>query len=169
MIIGLFQVALLSYIIVMNTKRKLSLGIVLVFLYGMLACVPIVHTRHAAKFKNCTADSLFIGLSYYNTIDSVFTLLYPSYNTSATNRNDTSGIFLWKKVVIERLDYVSPDSTCRTDREILFHDNDTSYLFLIKCKDAKNHTWDEICKNKLYHRLVITKNILGKFDTNIKY
>lgn len=150
----------------MNTKKVMFLGF---FLYGMLACVPILHTRHAAKFKNCTADSLFIGLSYYNTIDSVFTLLYPCYNTSATNRNDTSGIFLWKNVVIGKFDYVCPDTMCRTDREILFHDNDTSYFFLIKWQDAKNHSLDEIRSRKLYRRVIITRDKDGKFDANIKY
>lgn len=131
--------------------------------------MPIIHTRHVAKFKNCTTDSLFVGLSYYNTIDSVSSLLYPCYNTSEINRNDTSSIFPWKNVVVGEFDYVCPDSMCSADCEILFRDNDTCYFFLVKWKDAKMHSWDEIRKEKLYHRLVVTKDKEGKINTDIKY
>ena len=43
------------------------------------------------------------------------------------------------------------------------------YFFLVKWGDAKKYTWDEIRKNKLYRKWVITRDKNGEYDTNIRY
>ncbi len=53
--------------------------------------------------------------------------------------------------------------------EDLFSDYDTGYLFLIKYRDAKQYTWDEIRKRKLYHRHIVVRDAEGNYDMNIRY
>lgn len=136
----------------------------------MSACVPILHTFHTVRFKNCTEDTLFIGLSYDDNVDSVFWQLSPCYNINVTNGHDTTCVLLWKNIKFDKRYFIYPDSICSTDREVLFHDNnDTSYFFLVKCENAKRYSWNEIRSRKLYRRVIITRDKDGKFDTDIKY
>lgn len=42
------------------------------------SCVPFIcSSRHRIWFKNCTKNTLFIGLSYYDDIDSVTEIMVP--------------------------------------------------------------------------------------------
>lgn len=42
------------------------------------SCVPFIcSSRHRIWFKNCTKNTLFIGLSYYDDIDSVTEIMIP--------------------------------------------------------------------------------------------
>ena len=50
----------------------------------------------------------------------------------------------------------------------LFNNTDTCYFFLIKWKDAKQYSWDEIRIKKLYHRRIVVRDFNGKFDKTIQ-
>lgn len=143
------------------------LEIVLAFLYGMSACVPIVHSRHTVVFRNCTKDTLFVGASLYDNIDSVNSMLFPDY--TRYDDLDTIIVFQHKYLNVHPTSFVLPDSLCSCNLNYLFNEQGICYFFLIKWQDAMNHSWNEICKKKLYHRLVVSKDKDGKFDTNIKY
>ena len=62
-----------------------------------------------------------------------------------------------------------PDSTCWIYDDCLFNKSDTTYFFLIKWSDARKYTWDEIRKNKLYRKWIVTRDKNGEYDTNIRY
>jgi hypothetical protein len=42
------------------------------------------------------------------------------------------------------------------------------YFFIIELQIARNHTWEEICKNHLYDTLVVTQEML-KQGNRIEY
>ena len=43
------------------------------------------------------------------------------------------------------------------------------YFFLVKYRDAKSYSYDDIYAKKKYEVFVVTKNSNGDFDRNIKY
>ena len=123
---------------------------------------------------------MFIGASQYNNIDSVDCQLFPDYNQLANNNLDTTGTSLWKNIEkpygkgfvyikFWKDGYIYPDSTCTIKENRLFEDNDTCFFFLVKWKDAKKYSWDEIRAKKLYRRWVAVKNKDGDCDRNIRY
>ena len=137
-----------------------------IFLFLLSACVPICDTKELAVFKNCTNDTLLICASHYDNISCIDYQLQPSYLPS----NNTSGdikISLWTEINASK-EIIYPDSTCTIDGKYLFADKDTCYFYLIKYKDAINNHWNEICKEHLYGKSIITKNKDGKFNTEIK-
>ena len=62
----------------MNTSIKnMSLsGGILAIIYLLSSCV--YDSRVDARFKNCTNDTLFIGASHYDNLDSVEFLVNPN-------------------------------------------------------------------------------------------
>ena len=150
----------------MNTnKRKISiLGAVLVFICLFSSCVLDMSKR--LYFINYTNDTLLIGASHYDCIDSVDFMLSPGYLSVESDR-DT----LWKDdcLYFESSCVIHPDSTCFIDYYYLSYKTDTCYFFLIKWSDAKRCTWDEIRKNKLYRKWVVTRDKNDEYDTNIRY
>ena len=144
------------------------------------SCIPGCDWGTLLIFKNCTQDTLFIGASQYNNIDSVDCQLFPDYNKLANNSLDTTGTSLWKNIEkpygkgfvyikFWKDGYIYPDSTCTIKENRLFEDNDTCFFFLVKWKDAKQYSWDEIRAKKLYRRWVTVKNKDGDCDRNIRY
>ena len=159
------------------SKRKKCFGGVVLSIFYLLftstTCVRITY------FKNCTEDTLFIGASHYNNIDSIDEQLAPCYDLCANDNLDTSGISLWKERIIMRNSleyyigafkscYIYPDSTCTINDYYLFDKNDTCYFFLIKWSDAKKCTWDEIRDKKMYRTWIVTKDKNGEYDKNIR-
>lgn len=133
------------------------------------SCIPIVHTRVLAVFKNCTNDTVYIGASHYDNIDSVSEQVGPHYNFVANNDLDNSDISLWKGTCFRSDNFICPDSLCSIDADYLFHNADTCYFFLIKWNNAKRHSWNEILTNKLYEKWVVIRNPNGEFEKNIRY
>ena len=119
-----------------------------------------------AKFKNCTNDTLFVGVSSYNTIDSVGWMLEPLYSFEDSIVGNDKDSCLLKEIYADR---IYPDSVGKIYDYMLFDNSDTCYFFLIKYEDAKNHSLDEIRAKTLYKKWVTVRNKEGEFDRNIKY
>ena len=138
----------------------------LILPYVMLSCIPIFDSGVSSIFKNCTNDTLFIGASHTDNIDNVDYQLRPYTNCDI----DSVELLLWKGEIVNASNLVCPDSICLINDYYLFpDDNDTCYFFLVKWRDAKKYSWDEIRAKKLYRRWVTVKNKDGEFDSNIKY
>ena len=123
-------------------------------------------------FCNCTNDTLLIGASHCNNIDDLDYVLTPFYTAKGFNTE----VFSLQKgsapsFCFDERDIIFPDSICSIDYYCLFDNNktDTCYFFLIKWSDAKQYSWDEIRKNKLYRKWVVTRDKNGEYDTNIRY
>ena len=168
---------------ILHYKLGILLGSALVMLGLFYSCKPVMCSRVVAEFKNCTGDTLYIGVSRYDCIDSIEAQLAPCYGIPVANL-DTTEISLWKERVIkygnelysdERVYalkdcYIYPDSTCSIDANRLSnHDNDTCYFFLIKWKDAKQYSWDEIRTKILYRKWYFVSKSKGRYDGNIRY
>lgn len=125
-------------------------------------------------FNNCTKDSLFVGASHCNNMDSMDYVLSPRHLYSASGL-DSLEFSLQKSsnssFCFDEGDIIFPDSICFIDINYLFDNNkiDTCYFFLIKWSDAKKYSWDEIRDNKMYHTWIVTRNKKGEYDTNIRY
>ena len=129
----------------------------------------MIDSRVDAIFKNCTNDTLFIGASHYDNVDSVEFLVNPNYNIHANSDLDTTNISLWKGTFVRGNSFIYPDSTCAINSNYLFQEKDTCYFFLIKWGDAKRYSWDEIRTRKIFRRWIVIRDTAGKFDRNIRY
>ena len=127
--------------------------------------------HHSIRFKNCTNDTLYIGASHYDNIDSLSWQMEPIYYKYYNNwpQVDTTNVSLWKDVYVNADGCIYPDSICLANVENVFLNSDTGYLFLIKYRDAKQYTWDEIRKRQLYHRHIVVRDAEGNYERNIRY
>lgn len=96
---------------------------------------PYMWFKDYRHFTNRTNDTLFIGASHYDTIDSVDCLLQPAYLPIDSDLYP-SKVTLWNGIDVQG-DIVYPDSLFTIDGNYLFNNTDTCYFFLIKWKDAK--------------------------------
>ena len=155
----------------MNIDKKNTnlLGVTLIILCVLSSCRPIIDSRVDAIFKNCTNDTLFIGASHYDNVDSVEFLVNPNYNILANSDLDTTDISLWQGAFARANSFIYPDSTCAINANYLYQDKDTCYFFLIKWGNAKRYSWDEIRTQKIFRRWIVIRDTAGKFDKNIRY
>lgn len=146
------------------TKKNRNLLVCISVIVSLLSsCIPVMDSVTLVGFKNCTNDTLFVGVSSYNTIDSVGWMLEPLYSfEDSIQCNDKDSCMLNEFYA----DRIYPDSVGKIYDYMLF---DTCYFFLIKYEDAKNHSLDEIRAKKLYKKWVTVRNKEGEFDRNIKY
>jgi hypothetical protein len=146
-------------------KIKNLLGGTLVIVCIMSSCIPPGCMIKKAEFKNCTNDTIFIGVSHYDNIDSVYDIVFPKYVS-----NDTTYISQWNGMNIHTFDFIYPDSMCVTGENYLFANSDTCYFFLIKRGDAKSvsYSWDKICSLHLFRKRIVVRNKEGEYDTNIR-
>ena len=162
-----------------NRKSRCFIGIAIVFFY-MLA--TSTSCRRVIAFRNCTSDTLYIGVSHYDDIDSIDKQLEPCWWIPANSILDTTDVSLWERKTEHSDDYycvfeanrdwyIYPDSICSID-DCYLNDkdkSDTSYFFLIKWSDAKRYSWDEIREQKRYRTWVVTRDKDGNYDKNIRY
>ena len=82
---------MLNFMIMMNTDNKNTnlLGVTLIICV-LSSCIPIIDSRVDAIFKNSTNDTLFIGASHYDNLDSVEFLVNPNYTIPANSNLDTT-------------------------------------------------------------------------------
>ena len=146
-------------------NKKIANYLIVILLFS--SCLPVYDSKVIAVFVNNTVDTLFIAAAHYDNIDSVECQLYPRY-VQPDSAFDALPISLWNKVYVEG-NHVYPDSSCTINGDYLFNEYDSCYFFLIKWKDAKKYSWNEIRSKKLYHRMVVARDKNGKFNTDIKY
>ena len=85
------------------------------------SCITGIDTVHSIRVRNCTHDTLIIGGSLYNCIDSVDVFLEASNGTafSSFTSIDESGLLnIHGNLIL-------PDSICRTTYSSLFNHNHT--------------------------------------------
>lgn len=154
-----------------DTKNKILLTLISVITLSLSSCLPVMDAKVLAVFKNCTKDTLYIGASNDNNINNVEAII-GHYNEPADSTLDTTGISLWNENWDPYISnsYVCPDSSCcYSGDDRLFGNPVPRYFFLIKYKDAKNHSWDEIRAKKLYKKWKVVRKKYGGYDRNIRY
>ena len=149
-----------------NKKRSLLVSIVS-SLYVLYSCIPC-DTKYCLSFKNCTDDTLLIGAAHCDNIDSVVFPLYAVYYNYLDSSKYHSEIKLWNAYGCKS-DIIYPDSLCALYDDIFYSTNDTCYFFLVKYKDAKMYSYDEIRAKKLYGKFVVINGSNGIVDRNIRY
>lgn len=153
------------------TKNKRNLLVCISVIVSLLSsCIPAMDSVTLARFKNCTNDTLFIGVSSYSNIDSAYCLLMPKWYYEDSILCNNKDICLWNDINAGGKK-IFPDSVGKIYDYLLFDINntDTCFFFLLKNEDVKNHSWDEIRAKKLYKKWITVRNKEGEFDTNIKY
>ena len=162
-----------------NRKSRCFIGIAIVFFYMLTTSTSC---RRVICFSNCTNDTLYIGASHYDDIDSIDKQLEPCWWIPANSILDTTDVSLWERKTEHSDDYycvfeanrdwyIYPDSICSID-DCYLNDkdkSDTCYFFLIKWSDVKRYSWDEIRANKLYRKWIVAKDEDGNYDTSIRY
>ena len=153
-----------------------------VFVILCFFCYSCTSCQRYSHFKNHTSDTLYIGASHYDDIDSIDEQLEPCWWIPTNSILDTTDVSLWERKTEHSDDYycvfeanrdwyIYPDSICSID-DCYLNDkdkSDTCYFFLIKWSDAKRYSWDEIRANKLYRKWVVTRDKNGEHDMNIRY
>ena len=145
----------------MNVKRNYREWLIII-IFSFSSCVPILHTKELVVFKNCTTDTVYIGVSHYDDIDSVYEQAYPHYDFTANNRADTTGISLWERINFNSSCYILPDSAYSINADLLLKDADTFYFFMVRVKDAKRYSWEKIRTKFIYHKWTAKRNKNGK-------
>ncbi len=145
-------------------KRNRYIWSVVIFISYLLftstTCVRVL------RFQNCTSDTLFVGASHYNNMDSVKCVVW---GESFLPDSEPDTLLKNGDFYFESRDVVYPDSTCAIDECALFCGYDTCYFFLIKWSDAKKYSWDEIREQKRYHTWIVARDKNGNYDKNIRY
>ena len=140
-------------------------------------------------FTNRTQDTILIGSSRYNIIDSTEMFLSSapwdtltsdsdtitsarvySHNWITPNGDSLTFYFLETKIngsdklSIGRHNLIAPDSISSYSElncPLFYHNqNKTGYFFVITLETARNHTWEEICHDTLYDAIIITQDML---------
>lgn len=63
------------------------------------SCIPAMDSVTLARFKNCTNDTLFVGVSsYYNNIDSANCMLEPKWYYEDSILCNNKDICLWNDI-----------------------------------------------------------------------
>lgn len=154
----------------MNTNKriKILIGIVLVVFCMLSSCIAVIDSKQAqlVSFKNCTSDTLFVGVSHNNNIDSMKYVVWSEsfFPGSESDILLENGDFHFESDCV-----VYPDSICEIDDACLFSRSDTCYFFLIKWSDAKRYSWDVIRDKKMYRTWIVTRDKDGNYDKNIRY
>ena len=170
------------------TKKNRNLLVCISVIVSLLSsCIPVMDSVTLVGFKNCTNDTLVIGESDYDNIDSVW---FGSIDVDRLSKEplftSIDSILLdINKDYLESCEFydeenITPEELTEKNKEemitypdSLFFVNEyrlfDKYFFLIKFEDAKNHSWDEIRAKKLYKKWVTVRNKEGEFDRNIKY
>ena len=125
----------------------------------LISCLPVFDSMEQMRIVNRTIDTILIGSAKYNNIDSVKWLLEcwgVKYDSTWT-RTDIMGMF-----EVGNNNLIPHDSMGCYGETTLFGQNKDhkGYFFIIKQKNAKNYSWKEICRYKLYDTLVVTREML---------
>ena len=161
-------------------KKNRNLLVCISVIVSLLSsCIPVMDSVSLVGFKNCTNDTLVIGESDYDNIDSVWFFKDVNKLSKEPLLTSIDSIILsdikkycdttinqeeiFEKNKEEMITY--PDSLFFVNEYRLFD----RYFFLIKLEDAKNHSWDEIRAKKLYKKWKVVRKKYGGYDRNIRY
>ena len=144
--------------------KKIFLLIILIILIISTSLTDCVYdSMFCMGIINHTNDTIYVCFAQYNDIDSVKygikwgdQLKFDNTGKIVTNKrkNENSIIF--------------PDSCgmyCEPGSRNSFFFNSyekKGYFFIVKLETINNYTWEEIRKNKLYDKLIVTREILKK-------
>ena len=103
-------------------------------LYLVSSCLPFGYYKRSVEFKNCTGDTLIIGHSYFDAIDSVHSACCED-SVYLFSRKDTCYFFLikfedvkrnsWKDICAKKLYHkwmVVRDKNGNLDKDIRYKD-----------------------------------------------
>jgi len=130
--------------------------------YDSMFCIPI--TNH-------TNDTILIYTAQCNDIDSVKTGVSSDWFFEL--KFDETG----KLFFDESNDIIFPDSCAlycepggfRNKSLFISNHDKKGYFFVIELETAKNYTWEEIRRNKLFETLIITRELLKENDWKIDF
>ncbi len=150
-----------------DEEKKLS---IIFSMFLLASCLPVWDTMESMRIKNCTTDTLLIGASFSNNIDSVYINIYGGrlrFLPRTWAKCDYTWTTINEKGMLEirSQDYIPQDSTANyAESGALFsHDKEhKAYFFIIKLETARNHTWAEICKEQLYDSLFVIREMLDE-------
>ena len=171
----------------MNKKNRNLLVCISVIAFLLSSCIPVMDSVTLVSFKNSTNDTLIIGESLYNDIDSAWwfgkRFERPSKEPLLTSID--SILLDINKDYLESCEFydeenITPEELTEKNKEGMITYPDSlyfvneyrlfdKYFFLIKLEDAKNHSWDEIRAKKLYKKWKVVRKKYGGYDRNIRY
>jgi hypothetical protein len=170
------------------TKKNRNLLVCISVIVSLLSsCIPVMDSVTLVGFKNCTNDTLIIGESLYNDIDSAwwFGKRFDRPSKEPLLTSIDSILLDVSKNYLESCEFydeenITPEELTEKNKEemitypdSLFFVNEyclfDRYFFLIKLEDAKNHSWDEIRAKKLYKKWKVVRKKYGGYDRNIRY
>ena len=119
------------------------------------SCLPVFDTIPMMLIVNRTEDTILVGHSYYNNIDSIDRFI------ESLELDTTEVLFRLKgNIVIKTSNKIAPDSFGITDARVYSGQDHKIYFFILRYKVAKNHSWSEIRKSHLYDTLLVTQEML---------
>ena len=130
----------------------------------LISCLPVFDSMEQMRIVNRTIDTILIGSAKYNNIDSVkwFLECWGTKYDSTWTRTDIMGMF-----EIRNNNLIPHDSMgCYGETTLFGHNKEhKGYFFIIKQENARIYSWKEICRNKLYDTLFVTREMLGHENT----
>ena len=146
----------------------------IVILYSFVSCLPVFDFAESMRIKNCTIDTVIVGASFSSSIDSIYMGEYGRfrfYDRLGAKWDSTWTVMNNKGMLdISKNELIPPDSMAAyAEPGRLFKRDNKGLFFIIKLETARNHTWDEICRNHLYDTLVVTREMLEQTDNIIEY
>lgn len=146
----------------------------IVILYSFVSCLPVFDFAESMRIKNCTIDTIICGTSIDDSIDSIYVKergIFCFHNRGGAKWDSTWTVMNNKGMLdICKNDLIPPDSMVSyAEPGRLFKRDNKGLFFIIKLETARNHTWDEICRNHLYDTLVVTREMLEQTGNKIEY
>ena len=146
----------------------------IVILYSFVSCLPVFDFAESMSIKNCTIDTIICGTSIDDSIDSIYVKergIFRFHNRGGAKWDSTWTVMNNKGMLdICKNELIPPDSMAAyAEPGRLFKRDNKGLFFIIKLETARNHTWDEICRNHLYDTLVVTREMLEQTGNKIEY
>lgn len=142
-------------------RRKIFFTVTITLLF--VSCLPVFDNIPLMQIVNRTGDTILVGRAYYDNIDSI------TYFVETLVCDTTKVKFKLKEdLEIVGSNKIAPDSFAITDARIYSGQDGKGYFYIFKYNAIKNHTWEDICKNRLYDTLVVTQEML-KQGNRIEY
>ena len=136
----------------------------LIVIFGLVlinSCIVFDEMR-MLTIVNRTCDTILIGKSYSNIVDSTeFFIQHSGFSLY------TDSMKMKENLWFDNSNLIYPDSFGTTGANYLIKYK-KGYFFIIKLQITRNHTWEEICKNHLYDTLFVTREML-KQGNRIEY